>query len=86
MPGKLFEYLATGLPILGVGPSVGNAATVLNETKAGVMMEGESIISMKETLTLQFKNWKNETLSTKAVQSGKYSRRAVTEQLVELLE
>ncbi len=86
MPGKLFEYLATGLPILGVGPSVGNAATVLNETKAGVMMEGESIISMKETLTLQFKNWKNETLSTKTVQSGKYSRRAVTEQLVELLE
>src|SRR5690606_4333996 len=39
LPGKLFEYLATGLPILGVGPVAGDAATVLQESGAGVMLD-----------------------------------------------
>ncbi len=85
MPGKLFEYLATGLTILGVGPSIGNAAEVLKETEAGVMIDGESIVDMKEALTLQFNSWKNGIFIAKSVQSGKYSRRSVTEKLAELL-
>ncbi len=42
MPGKLFEYLATGLPILGVGPAGGDAAALLASTGAGEMIEGQN--------------------------------------------
>ena len=41
MPGKLFEYLATGLPIIATGPEDGDAAHLLNETGAGDMIDGD---------------------------------------------
>ena len=37
LPGKTFEYLASGRPVLGLGP-VGAASRVLVETGAGVML------------------------------------------------
>ena len=37
--GKLFEYLAAGPPILGVGPVDGDAAAILDDCKAGVMKD-----------------------------------------------
>jgi len=39
LPGKFFEYLASGKPILGIGPVNGDAAEILNQTKAGVIVE-----------------------------------------------
>ena len=35
LTGKLFEYLASGRPILCIGPENGDAARILRETKAG---------------------------------------------------
>lgn len=36
IPGKLFEYLATGRPILLLGPSDGESAAILREEEAGI--------------------------------------------------
>jgi glycosyltransferase involved in cell wall biosynthesis len=35
--GKIFEYIASGRPVLGVGPVDGDAATILEECQAGTM-------------------------------------------------
>ncbi len=35
--GKLYEYLATGRPILGIGPPSGDAAAILADADAGTM-------------------------------------------------
>jgi glycosyltransferase involved in cell wall biosynthesis len=35
IPGKLFEYLASGKPILCLGPADGDSATIIESTKAG---------------------------------------------------
>ncbi len=35
--GKVFEYLASGRPILGIGPEKGELARILQETGTGVM-------------------------------------------------
>lgn len=38
LTGKLFEYIASGTPVLGIGPKDGDAAMVLKECGAGVMV------------------------------------------------
>ena len=46
LTGKLFEYLASGLPIIGIGPQDSDTAEVLTKTQAGKMFaneEGEQI-------------------------------------------
>ena len=84
MPGKLFEYLATGLPVLGVGPENGDAASLLRETNAGSMIDGDHSQQIQEFLSEQFKRWQK---GIPAVQRGgftKYSRREITRQLTQL--
>src|SRR5690606_3206070 len=35
IPGKLFEYMATGNPILAIGPDGGDVGRILEETQTG---------------------------------------------------
>ncbi len=87
MPGKLFEYLATGLPILGTGPSHGDAATLLNKSGAGEMIEGKDQEKIKQALLNAYERWKSAA-ATPLQPEGfrKYSRRAITEELISFLE
>lgn len=84
MPGKLFEYLATGLPILGVGPEAGDAAAFLNETHAGTMIDSDKHELIKKFILEKFLLWKNNTAIAPA-NSLAYSRKAMTEKLSTLL-
>lgn len=86
LPGKLFEYLATGLPILAVGPTQGDAAALLKETRAGEMIDSSDITSLHRNLLQQFESWKEhpEPLIRKAGVKS-YSRRDVTRRLADLL-
>lgn len=57
LPGKLFEYLATGLPILAIGPIEGDAALVLSEADAGKMIASDDENGMIEILENSYKYW-----------------------------
>ncbi len=86
MPGKLFEYLATGLPILGVGPVSGDAANLLSETKAGTMLAGTDVVAIKNALGFYFHSWRTAPQSlVKSTKSERYSRRSVAEELAKML-
>ena len=39
LTGKLFEYIASGTPVLGIGPKDGDAARVLKDTQSGEMVD-----------------------------------------------
>jgi glycosyltransferase involved in cell wall biosynthesis len=85
MPGKLFEYLATGLPILGIGPAHGDASKLLSTTDSGDMIDGGDKEKIQQKLIEHFDAWNN---GTSAVTPGKgtlYSRREITKQLTDLL-
>ncbi|HEY0743769.1 MAG TPA: glycosyl transferase [Chryseosolibacter sp.] len=87
MPGKLFEYIATGLPILGIGPENGDAAALLNESGAGVMIDGSNRQRIKSLLAEQFAAWSNSTVPVvKKSQAAAYSRKAITQQLINVLQ
>jgi glycosyltransferase involved in cell wall biosynthesis len=85
MPGKLFEYLATGLPILGTGPEDGDAANLLNEAGAGAMIDGKNTSKIVELLLVHHMNWVLKKIHAVPALGQRYSRRATTRQLTELL-
>jgi glycosyltransferase involved in cell wall biosynthesis len=84
LPGKLFEYLATGLPVLGTGPSNGDAATLLAHTGAGEMIEGSDEEKIKLKIMDHFSRWKNGGTKIQRHDVAKYSRKNITKELIEL--
>ncbi len=85
MPGKLFEYLATGLPIIGTGPTNGDAANLLASTGAGEMFEGDDGEKIRKKIMKHFSEWKTGAVVTHKREAEKYSRKNITKELIELL-
>jgi len=84
LPGKLFEYLASGNSILGIGPTHGDAAIVLKETNAGIILERVDHDGIKDALMKFYSRWRDGNDSTQRDVSV-YSRENLTRQLVSLL-
>ena len=84
MPGKLFEYLATGLPILATGPEDGDAANLLNSTQSGVMINASDPDRIKATLIKYYNAWKNSSVNQVNGKTA-YSRKDNTRALTNLL-
>ena len=87
IPGKVFEYLATGIPILSVGNVEGDAAVFLKHTEIAKVLDSNEHEEIKNSLLKAFSMWRASEGST-AKHSGaeKYSRKAITGQLVQVLQ
>jgi glycosyltransferase involved in cell wall biosynthesis len=85
LPGKLFEYLATGLPVLGVGPAKGDAASLLQKVPDGIMIDSSDLEAIKSYLNRYFDSWKDHRAGGDRTDSLTYSRREITNELVKLL-
>lgn len=86
LTGKFFEYLAAKRPILAVGPTDGDVAQVLAQTKAGYMVDFNDLISTKNAILEYYKKYKEGKLEVKSTSIDQYSRRELTAQLVKILE
>lgn len=86
LPGKLFEYFATGLPVLGVGPADGDAGVLLRATSAGNMVESDDEPGIRSVLRKAYDNWRtSDQPQVNKNQFDSFSRRAITGQLVNIL-
>jgi len=85
LTGKFYEYLAAKRPILGVGPTDGDAAAVLHETGGGVMVDFQDEKATKQSILDFYKRYKTSTLNVQTGSVEKYSRRSLTGQLAKLL-
>ncbi|MES3630110.1 MAG: glycosyltransferase [Longimonas sp.] len=54
---KLYEYLSTGRPVLGIGPPGGDAADLLRQHDAGVMAARDDVTAVKEMLMSHYAAW-----------------------------
>ena len=85
--GKLFEYIASGTPILSVGPVDGDASKLLNEAHRIPMMDYKDKDVLKNCLRESFNQWQKsgslEKHDTHTISD--YSRRGLTKKLSEKL-
>lgn len=62
LTGKLFEYLAAGKPIIGIGPDDGDAAEIIERCKAGKLLPYHRKKEMGEYLAGLIAQWKNHSM------------------------
>lgn len=85
LPGKIFEYLASEKPIIGIGPVESDSSNILQETGAGKMIAFNDKEGMLRLLEAHYKDFKNNipyNLSDKYLQ---YSRKNLSRRLSEIL-
>lgn len=85
IPGKIFEYLATGKTVLSFGPKGADVARILEETKAGHHFNFDQKEEVKSFLLQQFEFWKNNEIQRNPSRIDQYSRRNLTHRLSEIL-
>jgi hypothetical protein len=58
LPSKLFEYLPTGNPILGIGPRDHEAALILRETGTGEMFSSHDEEGVRSFIRSRYEEWR----------------------------
>ena len=86
--GKVFEYVASGRPVLGVGPLPGDAAALLEETGAGRLFAYDDAEGMAVFVREHYATWASGRPMGGATPeaAAPYSRVALTEKLAALLQ
>jgi len=86
LTGKLFEYLNTRNPIIGIGPVDGDASIIMNDCHAGKMFNRNQSVDLSDYLEALFTAWKQNhesILNTHNI--TKYSRKAQAKELAALI-
>lgn len=84
--GKLFEYMVSGRPILAIGPKDWDVSPILAETQTGSFVSYTDKAALKAQLLSYYHLYRLGTLKASPKNVAKYSRKALTEQLVKLLK
>lgn len=86
--GKIFEYLKMGIPILATVPLDGAAASVINRTDTGIVVDAEDIHGIKNAVQKLYKDWKKNGTVYKPneVAINTYSRKSQAKQLIQCFE
>ena len=85
IPGKLFEYMASGRPILGIGPEGADFRTILEETHTGTFFAYHEKEAIKSFLLKKYQEFQEGILQSHPVGLEKYSRKSLTGRLSEVI-
>ncbi len=86
IPGKLFEYLSSGNPILSLGPEAADVSTILDSTEAGKHFLYTEVEEVKAYILQIYQNWKNEKKSVNSKSIEKYSRENQAKKILPLIK
>jgi glycosyltransferase involved in cell wall biosynthesis len=86
LTGKMFEYLAAGRPVLCIGDTDGDAADIIKHTNSGVTCGFQEEIAMRKAILHYFDLYMNQQLFVNSSGTERYTRRALTSDLVSLLK
>lgn len=81
LTGKLFEYLGSKKPIIGIGPQDGDASKIISDCNAGEMVPFGEVKELSNFLDLLYDQWESNQLSISNKNTEKYSRQNLSELL-----
>ncbi len=84
--GKVFEYLQSKRPILGIGPIDGDLAEILNETEAGQIIDFNDLDAMKKVLLTYYQSYKDGKLVLQSKNIDRYHRKNLAKNLAAILK
>lgn len=85
IPGKVFEYLRTGRPILAIGPERWDVEQIIEKTQTGRCFNYTDKAALKSTIHDCFKAFLNGKLKVYPKDISQYSRQKLTERLSEII-
>lgn len=85
IPGKLFEYMASHRPILALGPKGSDVEGILKYTNTGAYFLYNDYDALKLKVLEYYHAFKKGELETYPIGVQKYSRRALTKDLVNIM-
>ena len=86
IPGKLFEYMASKKPIIGIGPENWDAERIISETRSGKVFTYKDISGIKDEIINLFKRFQTNTKMIESSGVDKYHRRSLTKKLAYLIK
>lgn len=86
LPGKLFEYLASWRPVLGIGQTDGAMSMILNTTKTGIVLDWEDRASVARFIDLCWENHLEGRLTVEDADISMFTRKNLTHRMVQLFE
>jgi glycosyltransferase involved in cell wall biosynthesis len=86
IPGKLFEYMVSERPIIGIGPEGSDFAEIIKNTNAGIFVKYDEIEKLKASILNYYEEFKTGNLKVNAVGLQQYSRKSLTEKLSKVLK
>ncbi len=84
IPGKIYEYLATGKPIFATCCKDSDIEIIIKETKSGFFLNSDNEIEAKKFLIQSFNNWKNNIV-VESFNIQQFARYNLTKQLIKHL-
>lgn len=85
IPGKIFEYMASCRPVLGIGRQQSDSGRLLEDNMLGQMFDRSDKDGIKEFILERYRAWKNGKGALKSEESiDQYSRRSLTARMVEV--
>lgn len=85
IPGKIFEYLASGKHILSFGPKDSDVKRILEETHAGQHFSFDDMVALKAFILKCYLQWKSGNYLRETMNIEQFSRRNLTQNLAEIL-
>ena len=86
LPGKLFEYLASWRPVLGIGQTDGAMSMILNQTKTGIVLSWNDKASIRRFVDLCWANHLEGRLQVDDADLTIFTRRELTRKMAELFD
>lgn len=86
LPGKLFEYMVSERPIVAIGPNGSDFAEIITNTNTGVFFDYSEKEKLKSVILSYYNQFLEGKLQSHAIGLQQYSRKNLTEKLVELIQ
>lgn len=88
VPGKVYEYIGTGKPLIAIAPNNSAIAKLMIETNGGLVAYQTELDKIADIFYKYYKAWEDNRMLIEPIteEVSKYERRNAAKQLAELLE